>query len=426
MPDNRVLIVGTTPDYIAYIQKNYPRRALFLTDVTKRADAVEETPDKDSEIVCDLFASMQVQTALQDHLDKYHQKLSGVVCYDCEWLALAAKIAKRYELPYPSIEVVKISRNKYLTKIKWLADNVRCPKVSLVQNKSQADKIIQSFGGPVVLKPLTGSGSELTFQCRNNDEISEAFLALKEGLSLRSQLPMYNDKTAEHPSEAELEILAEELITGSEYSADFIIDKEELQIIRIAKKLSDDKLPFGTTFAYLIPGRLPENIDMQVLKEKLLEAAKVLGLDHAICMVDFMLRGDEIIFLELTPRIGGDCIPPLVRQSSGLDTIALALDFGEGKKWKLPGNWVNHVGIRIFAGQNGIFSHINSDELLKDPRVKEVYIKYRSGHEVILPPDDYDSWILGHVIIEPDSSDNDLNQISQIRKKIVVYMEDNR
>ena len=101
MPDNRVLIVGTTPDYIAYIQKNYPRRALFLTDVTKRADAVEETPDKDSEIVCDLFASMQVQTALQVHLDKYHQKLSGVVCYDFEWLALADKFAERYELPYP-------------------------------------------------------------------------------------------------------------------------------------------------------------------------------------------------------------------------------------------------------------------------------------------------------------------------------------
>ncbi len=38
MSDRRVLVVGTTPDYVAHIHERYPGRALFLIAQTKPDD----------------------------------------------------------------------------------------------------------------------------------------------------------------------------------------------------------------------------------------------------------------------------------------------------------------------------------------------------------------------------------------------------
>jgi hypothetical protein len=44
MPDKRLLVVGTTSDYIDHICTRYPGRALFVTDPAERAAALEKEP----------------------------------------------------------------------------------------------------------------------------------------------------------------------------------------------------------------------------------------------------------------------------------------------------------------------------------------------------------------------------------------------
>jgi hypothetical protein len=66
---------------------------------------------------------------------------------------------------------------------------------------------------------------------------------------------------------------------------------------------------------------------------------------------------------------------------------------------------------------------VSCNGLAGDPRVKEIFIKRDSGHEITIPPDDYDSWLLGHVIFEPQPGVCLRSQCNDIREKISINVE---
>ena len=426
MADTRVLVVGTTPDYIAYINERYPGRALFLTDVMHRPSADYPAPDEADELVCPLVDTDGAMQQLHDHLLLHRQSLSGVAGYDCEWLALAAHIAAEYGLPFPSVDSVLLSRNKHLTKVRWTEQGVRCPITELIYTGAQAVRFATELGRAIVLKPLTGSGSELTFRCQDRFEAIQAFSLIKAGLARRAESPLYSSTDDRHDEPAPTDaMLAEEYVEGREYSADFEIDGDQIVLIRVAKKMRSRDLPFGTTLAYVVPARMPGWLDYEALEGRLREAAQALGLTRAICMVDFIVSHDEIVFLELTPRIGGDCLPPLVRHCSGLDTIGLALDFAEKRRLSIPPHrdWELLVGLRLFAARGGVVTSMNTEALRSDPLVREIYLKRKPGHLVSLPPEDYDSWLLGHVIFAPGKDIDLSRQCDRMNAKFTIEME---
>lgn len=426
MSDRRVLVVGTTSDYIAHIDTQYPGRALFLTDVAERANNSDLKPNESCEILHELKRTEDSFAAIDNQLRRWNQELSGVTCYDCEWLGLAARIAEHYRLPFPRSEAVWTSRDKYRTKRRWTKHGVRCPESQLINSERRAVRFLQRLGRPIVLKPLLGSGSELTFHCRDAHETALAFRMIESGLRLRERSPLYRRETpGGRESASEAAILAEEFISGREYSCDFIIDDKEVQLIRVAKKLSRPALPFGTTTAYIVPGPLPGWLGQRILEERLRDAALAIGLERAVCMVDFVAGKDEIVFLELTPRIGGDCLPPLIRRCCGLDTIELALDFAEGRAPSIPppSQWRRLVGLRLFADRSGIIRSIDTAKLPADPRVSEVMLKRSPGDRIVLPPEAYDTWLIGHVIFDPGSGDDIADQCEDLRGKLVLEVE---
>ncbi|MFH1700639.1 MAG: ATP-grasp domain-containing protein [Candidatus Zixiibacteriota bacterium] len=425
MSDKRVLVVGTTPDYIAHIEKAFRGRALFLTDIQFRNDPGYLVPDKSNEIVMGLDDVKFVKNAVANHLEEWGQTLIGITCFDCENLVLAAKLAEWSNLPYPSVKSVCLSRDKYLTKKKWLENGVKCPRIGQIDSLREGYKAIKELGGPGVLKPLNGSGSELTFLCRDNFDLTIAYREVRNGLEKRKESPLYRTYS-ENMDEPEIPLmLLEEFIEGREYSADFIINADRVDIIRIAKKIKSESLPFGTTLAYFLPARLPGKLTLDILSLRLKGAANALGFDRAICMVDFIIHKDEIIFLEMTPRIGGDCLPQLIDHSCGLDIIVLALEFAEGKEISIPPHdkWKDLTALRIFASESGKLVNIDCSALSRLKSIKEIYFKFASGHEILLPPDEYDSWCLGHLIFEPETGKQITQQCLNIVEKIAINLE---
>jgi biotin carboxylase len=426
MYDTRVLVIGTTPDYVAHIHERYPSRALFITDFNQRVSRNESRPNDAWEVLCELSKTDEVFAALSDHLHRWRQTPSGVACYDCEWLGLAARIALHYHLLFPSTESVRLCRNKHLSKRKWAECGLRCPRSKLVHTGWQAIRFLERLGCSIVLKPLSGTGSELTFRCDDSYDVARAFQAIKAGLIQRQQSPLYQtDVGSDRPLDPRDAILAEEFVVGREYSCDFVIDGSRTILVRVAKKLRAPELPFGTTLAYVVPARLPEWLGHRFLQERLREAALALGLKRAVCMVDFIISQEEIVFLELTPRIGGDCLPPLIHRSSGMDTLGLALDFAEGRRPNIPprSQWHQFVGLRLFATRAGTIKGVDLTSLSTDRRVKEIFIKRSPGHHIALPPEDYDSWLLGHVIFEPAANECLVDQCKDLRSKLVVDVE---
>jgi biotin carboxylase len=313
-----------------------------------------------------------------------------------------------------------------LTRQAWHSKNVRCPQSRLIHTGADALRYFSELKKPLVLKPLTGSGSELTFSCADEYELVKAFGILKDGLEQRKQSRMYfppaEDAGGEEPRPS---MAAEEFISGREYSCDFLIDGPELRLIRVAKKMPGHGLPFGTTLAYTVPAQLPGWLDRNTLRNRLRGAARALGITRAICMVDFIVTRDDVVFLEMTPRLGGDCLPRLVWHGCGLDVLGLALDFAEGGTPAIPPAWQwRHVaGLKLFATIPGTFQSMCTDRLTADSRVLELGIRWVPGHQVVLPPQDYDSWLLGHVIFKPDANIELERQCDDLRGKLIVQME---
>ncbi len=416
----KVLVVGTTPDYIDWIRRSCPGRALFLTDPGVRRQAVEPSPPPAEEVLCDLSDYGAVRQVLQHHLLRENYRLDGVACYDCESMELAAILAQKFSLPYPSVQAVQNCRDKYLTKTLWQRHQLVAPRVRQIRSAAEAVDFFHDLGGPCVLKPSGGSGSELIFRCASARACRHNYNKIISGIQQRCNNRLYKYFAAADPV-----ILAEECVTGEEYSCDFAIEDGRVEVIRLTSKILFSRGPFGTALGYLLPGTLPEAITAHAFRQTLYESARALGINRAICMLDFMVCKNRIVLLELSPRPGGDCLPSLLRRCWNLDMLTLYLDFCQQRPWRLPNERVPNpcLGLRLHAQRSGSLKHVDTRQLQHDSRVREIHLTRQPGHRIELPPDDYDSWLLGHIIVDRDIDTAPEAQCRALLKKLVVEVE---
>jgi biotin carboxylase len=395
-------VVGTTSDYVHWIRQSCPDQVLFITDPLIRIRALEPPPPPHAEVLCDLTDGDGVRQSLERHLADFRQRLVGIACFDCESMALTAGLARDFDLPYPSATAVENCRDKYRSKRLWRSHHLHTPLVARVRSADAAARFQGGSKAPVVLKPLTGSGSELVFAGADENACRQNFERIRDGLRRRSHLRLYAHASARTP-----DILAEEMIAGEEYSSDFIVDHGRCDVIRLTRKIRAASGPFGTIQAYLLETDTPAGIRGRDFLQTLAKSAAALGIHRAVCMLDFIVRRGRMVLLELAPRPGGDCLPFLLRRAYRLDMLRLQIDFARQAPLERPisdlstGPW---VGLRVHAHGQGVVRRIHADALEGDPRIREVHLPRRPGHRIDLPPEDYDSWLLGHVIFTPDSA----------------------
>ncbi|GAB4333435.1 MAG: hypothetical protein Kow0089_02110 [Desulfobulbaceae bacterium] len=403
--DGRVLVVGTTSDYIDWIRRERPGKAVFLTDYGARTGAVEESPQPAEEIVTDLEDFEQTEKDLHRHMNRWGYRPVGVVCFDCESLELAAFLAQLHGLDFPTLESIRICRDKFAMKDAWRKSGVGCPRARIVTCEEELYGFMREIDGPCVIKPRTGSGSELVFFCDSRKDCGKWARIMLGELGRRTGNRLYSRSTAG--------FVAEEYIRGKEYSCDFIAGEEEVQILRLTRKISADGRPFGTIAGYVLMDLPTGDFPVGLLEENLHRAAVALGLRGLICMVDFLVSDGEIVLLEMSPRPGGDCIPQLLRRAGRPDILALAVDLAGKGELVLPSAGKGElvlpsyprngrlVALRLHARKKGRITGFRLEKMRADPRVREIQLVRSEGHVVVMPPEDYDSWYLGYVIFQP-------------------------
>ena len=392
-----MLVVGTTPDYVDLLRREHPEECLFLTESRLRLQAKEPQPDDHEEVLYRGDKQLSAVELLKRHQGRYGVKVAGVACFDCESMPLASLIAKRFGLPYPSSEAVDRCRNKRRMKQEWKADGTPNARFSIVRQSEEAVEFLHQIGGPCVMKPLSGSGSELVFRVENESDCRLSFGKIIAGIKARRTAPLYRSC-----KEGIASILMEEWVEGNEFSCDFLVETGRVRVIRLARKYLRRNGPSGTIEAYELSANLPDACRDSRLAPWLLRAASSLGIDRAICMADFIVREDQPVFLELTPRCGGDCLPSLLKTACDFDVLGLAIRFAR----KMADKAVvrvreSTVALRLFADRAGTLEWTDTTALMDDRRVLSVVLTRRLGDQVKLPPLDYDSWILGHVIYRP-------------------------
>ncbi len=391
--NSKLLVVGTTPDYIDLLRKSNPGRAVFLTDAAVRAKSREARPGMDEEILCDLNDVQETQVALLSYLCQEKITIDSICCFDCEAMAITAAIAADFSVSYPSVEAIHNCRDKFTGKQLWSQHGLVCPQTKLINSTEDIDAF-QAEHGSCVLKPLSGTGSELVFKCLTRDEGHKALKVMMDCFAQKnSTQAAYGFSPA---------MLAEEFIDGPEYSCDFILENGEAEIIRLTRKIQAPNAPFGTISGYILAEPIPDGVELERFKNTLVKSAEALGIERAICMLDFIVRDGEIVLLELSPRPGGDCLPFLLKHVTGLDILTLALDFAQERQIFLfhDRNLEPHACVRLHAAKAGVLKKINVNGITDKPGIIKVQMLRSAGHVIKMPPQDYDSWLLGHIIFK--------------------------
>jgi biotin carboxylase len=418
--ENRLLVVGTTPDYIQWIRRICPQRALFITDPTARSNTMEPVPEPHEEVLCGLADYEDVRKVVTRHLKRWGMRVNGIACFDCESMAIAALLAQDFSASFVSPLAVNNCRDKLISKILWQQNGIKSPRIAPVSRVEDVIDFLSAIGSDCVLKPLSGSGSELVFRCKTEKECRRAFTLIQNGLEQRKNHRLYRGVSGNSP-----QIIIEEFVDGAEYSCDFLMDEESATLIRLARKIPSSFGPFGTTMGYVLDDRLPQGFDLQRFCRYLTRAAGALGIKRSICMADFMVHNGEVILLEMAPRPGGDCLPALIRHALQLDILALTLDAAQKRPMHIrpfrpPRPF---VGLRIHARQGGIFRRINQTPGEENPRIKEIHIVRHPGDIIRMPPEDYDSFLLGNIIFIPENGMDLMSECRRILDSLTVEIE---
>ena len=170
----KVLVVGTTSDYIDWIRNECPGRALFLTAPEVRKSAREDVPSVEEEVLANLDDLDQVKRALENHMDHYDVAINGIVCFDCEYMELASVLASEFKLRYPELAAIQNCKDKLRSKQIWQDIGISCPRITPAGSLDDLIRFFKTVPDGIVLKPVFGTGSELVFKCRTEEEIKSS------------------------------------------------------------------------------------------------------------------------------------------------------------------------------------------------------------------------------------------------------------
>ena len=385
---HRTAVVGTTADYIDLLRKKLPNRLLFITKSVIRKKAREKPPSPEEEILCDLSCADTVINTVKAHLQVHGIELNGIACFDCESMTLAARMAEALNLSYHSLKTIEACRDKSITRRLWTQNEIETPRAQRIGSAAAAMDFFKEMGRLCVLKPVDGSGSERVYCCHTALECETAYHNICCG-------------------QDHADVIIETFVEGNEYSCDFCMDRRGAHPIRFTRKIHSPIPVFGTIMAYELVDFPRGNVSPKNLESLLTKAARALGIEKGICMLDFIVTETGASLLEMTPRPGGDCLPWLIEKGMNLDILSLNINLCTQSDLKFqpsPSRGFSPlVGLRIHGHRSGILKDIDTSRLMADSRVREVYIKHKPGHVIELPPEDYDSWNLGHILFKPST-----------------------
>ena len=126
-------------------------------------------------------------------------------------MALAARLAGAYGLSSPGVQAVTNCRDKFRSKTLWQKAGLETAAARKIGSAADAVRFFRETGGPCVLKPLSGSGSEFIFRCDSERDCERYYRSIVQGLARREDHRLYQPFAGDTP-----DIIAEAFVHGEE------------------------------------------------------------------------------------------------------------------------------------------------------------------------------------------------------------------
>ena len=246
------------------------------------------------------------------------RRVAGVLTLDGYFVQAAAQLAAALDVPSPvSKDFIPAADNKLRAR-RLLADaGIPGPQFASLRTTDDLAAKTAGLTWPLVAKPLNDSNSRLVRLCHNEPELEEAAQAI-----LESEHNLVQQLLAK-------EVLVEEYIDGSEYSAEVIVEGGEVSTLAICEKRVGPP-PYFIETGHMIPAQLTD-----VVYEKIRTVAEAavlaVGACQTVCHVELRLRSEEAFVIEVNLRRAGGKLPELILATTGWDLEAAAVALALGR-----------------------------------------------------------------------------------------------
>ncbi|WP_043262618.1 ATP-grasp domain-containing protein [Streptomyces sp. CT34] len=170
--------------------------------------------------------------------------------------------------------------------------------------RASAEQDVRSFlrdhGGPCVVKPVAGAGSAGVALVRSEDQAAAA----------------WRRAGGHHKGIVETGVIVEEFHHGEQYSVEAFSEAGEHLVVSVTRKFSDPAA--FVELGHVAPAPLAE-IRRKEVTEYVTEVLDALGVEFGATHTEIVLGADGPRLIETHLRVGGDEIPALTLDATGVD-----------------------------------------------------------------------------------------------------------
>lgn len=332
-------------------------------------------------IVCDYLADNPGQFVadkfyLESTTDKdkileiaMKENIDGIVAYASDPAALtAAYVANKLDLQSNKYSSVEILSQKHLFRNFLRENNFNCPKSKEFKSFENVYDIVKNFTFPVMVKPIDSSGSKGVSKVEDIMDLSRAF-----------NYAMDNSRCKTVIIEEYIHRDHDFMIGGDV----FVIDGKVVFWGLISSHRDKNGNPFVP-----IGNRYPLDISeyrMMEIKKQTQRLIDLLEIKFGAFNIEIMFtEKNELYFIEVGPRNGGNMIPDFLEMATGVDTIKSTVksaigEFDFNLKHNNSGECYSTYVIHV--KQDGILKSIEYSKELTEVIIKEVMYK-QTGDKV--------------------------------------------
>lgn len=325
-------------------------------------------PDNPGQYEADVF--YQVSTTDVEAVYKVAEKeqVDGILAYASDPAALpAAIVAERMGLPTNPAKSVEVLGLKHPWREFLKQNGFACPKAASFPpsiQREEFEQIIKDFKFPIVIKPTDSSGSKGVTVLDNLDMFDKA-LAWADSYSRNKVLIVeeYITRGFPHVIGGDIFVWDGKIVLYGEMAC--LRDLENSPLIPIGKKK-----PAGLT-----------PLQVERVHAELQRVIESLGIRFGQMNIEILLdTEDNVHFLELGPRAGGNMIPVQLSDAFGIDLIRanvqaamdMTPDFVKKPVVAKEGCYMHYV---LHSYQDGLFGGVSYDESIRSYIYREVIYK---------------------------------------------------
>lgn len=325
-------------------------------------------PDNPGQYVADKYYNESTTDIEAVYKIAKEEQVDGILAYASDPAALpGAIVAERLGLPTNPAKSVEVLGLKYPWRQFLHENGFACPKFYSFHPNTPLHEIIEAtktFTFPVIVKPTDSSGSKGVTKLENWEELENA-IAWADSYSRNKVLLVEEYIQRGFPS----------VIGGDIFVWDGkVVLYGEMACIR--DLVNSPLIPIGEKK----PSGLNKKQEQNVYKE-LQRIVSALNIQFGELNIEIILdKNDNVHFLELGPRAGGNMIPIQLGDAYGIDLVKANIQAAMGKKPEfldkpvksLPGCYLHYV---LHSYEAGTFKGIEIAESIAKNVYRQVIYK---------------------------------------------------